>query len=88
MGSDAQPTTEDYQLTTMHTWGDVILCGGIDGCVHLVRRAALCSEEDAKEEDMCLSRVYNSHSSYLTRILTAVGPRTGKRYVFTAAFGD
>ncbi len=37
---------------------------------------------------MCLSRVYNSHSSYLTRILTAVGPRTGKSFVFTAAYGD
>ena len=68
-----------------------MFCGGMDGRLHLFKIDALNSEEsvnDYKEEDMCLSRVYNSHNSYINRILTVFNEETNKRYAFTSAYGD
>lgn len=37
---------------------------------------------------MCLSRTYNSHSTFITKVLAVENHNTGKTYVFTSAYGD
>lgn len=91
VGSNDQPVTEEYYLTALYVHKNTLFCGGIDGRVHLVRSEALVGEEsitDYKEEDMCLSRVYNSHSSFISKIWVSSNEKTGKTYVFTTAYGD
>lgn len=82
---------DDYLLTAVCEHEGTLFCGAIDGRLHLVKTEALISEEsvkDYKEEEMCLSRTYNSHSTFITKISVIESSSTGKTYVFTSAYGD
>lgn len=82
-------TKDDYCITAMLRMEGILIYGGIDGRIHIVKLESLDTCEDLTEyriSDMCLSRVYSALTTPITELKVAA--TESHRYLFVGSYGS
>lgn len=87
--SQTEEQSEEYTITSMVRCGGSVIYGGVDGRLHLVSIGSLDVDapiKDYKLTDMCLSRIYSSHTSPIVDLKIAGNKQ--KKYLFVTGYTD